>query len=55
MSQRIFSAEQITIPPQLKDVMKGFAKEVIRYNPPDIADFAVQLCFQLFILYLCVL
>jgi len=40
--QRIFSAEQIFVPPELPVVLKHYAKEVIRSNPKDIVDFSAK-------------
>jgi len=36
---RVYSAEQITVPPSLPGILKGFTKEVIRHQPQDILDF----------------
>ena len=43
MADKIYSAEQIKVPEQLPGILKGFTKEVIRFNPPDIPQFAVEL------------
>ena len=37
---RIYSADQIVIPPQLIEILKPYAKEVIRYQPNDIIAFS---------------
>ena len=37
---RIFSAEQIEVPPTLPEILKDFSKEVIRNNPPDLVKFS---------------
>ena len=47
MADKIYSAEQITVPHDLPKILKGFAKEVIRYNPTDIPSFAIELNFIL--------
>eukprot|EP00466_Bigelowiella_natans_P006607 jgi/Bigna1/88173/estExt_fgenesh1_pg.C_280218 len=36
---RVYSAEQITVPPALPGILKGLTKEVIRHQPQDILDF----------------
>mmetsp|Transcript_20049 Transcript_20049/g.40476 ORF Transcript_20049/g.40476 Transcript_20049/m.40476 type:complete len:296 (-) Transcript_20049:419-1306(-) len=36
---RIYSAEQIQVPPALPAILKAFTKEVIRLNPSDIPQF----------------
>ena len=33
MSERIFSAEQLKVPPELPRILRDFAKEVIRSDP----------------------
>jgi len=38
-AERIFSAEQIKVPGELPNVLRDFAKEVIRYQPAKIAEF----------------
>lgn len=40
--QRIFSAEQIFVPPELPILLKHYAKEVIRNNPKDIPEFSAK-------------
>ncbi|CEO99868.1 RIIa domain-containing protein [Plasmodiophora brassicae] len=40
MSDRIYSAEQIVVPPELPHLLKAFTKEVIRHHPPDIVSFS---------------
>ena len=40
--QRIFSAEQIFVPPELPVILKHYAKEVIRSNPGDIVEFSAK-------------
>eukprot|EP01083_Nonionella_stella_P285909 973149_1 len=42
MADKIYSAEQITVPKELPQILKGFSKEVIRYNPTDIPQFAIE-------------
>ena len=37
---RIFSAEQIVVPPTLPEILKDFSKEVIRNNPQDLIKFS---------------
>lgn len=39
---RIYSADQITVPPQLPAILKSFTKEVIRFAPEDIPAFGQQ-------------
>ena len=36
----IYSAEQIEVPAALPAILKAYTKEVIRYNPVDIAAFS---------------
>ena len=36
----IYSAEQIEVPAALPAILKAYTKEVIRYNPTDIAAFS---------------
>jgi len=40
--QRIYSAEQIVIPPSLPKILKEWSKEIIRNNPDDIVDFSAK-------------
>jgi len=52
MADRIFSAEQIKVPPELPAILRDFSKEVIRSDPSEgklgpearaaIATFAVK-------------
>ena len=37
---RIFSADQIEVPPELPEILKDFSKEVIRSNPADLVKFS---------------
>lgn len=37
---RIFSAEQIVVQEKLPEILKNYAKEVIRNNPDDIIKFS---------------
>ena len=37
---RIFSAEQIEVPPTLPEILKNFSKEVIRNNPENLIKFS---------------
>lgn len=37
---RIYSAEQIEVPPAFPRILKDYSKEVIRFNPADIAAFS---------------
>jgi len=37
---RIYSSEQIQVPPTLPGILKAYTKEVIRYNPRDIIAFS---------------
>ena len=39
---RIFSAEQIAVPPDLPHVLKDWTKSVIRDNPGDVLQFSLQ-------------
>lgn len=39
---RIFSAEQIAVPPELPHVIKDWTKAVIRENPDDLLVFSLQ-------------
>tara|TARA_B110001450_G_C17612959_1_gene478039 strand:+ start:75 stop:236 length:162 start_codon:yes stop_codon:yes gene_type:complete len=39
---RIFSADQITVPEELPEILKDFSKEVIRNNPTDINQFCKE-------------
>lgn len=43
MAEKLYSAEQITVPQDLPKILKGFSKEIIRYNPGDIPQFAIEL------------
>ena len=38
----IYCAEQIVIPPDLGDILKAYAKEVIRNEPEDIFEFSAK-------------
>lgn len=38
--ERIFSADQIKIHPQLAGILREYTKAVIRANPPDIYEFS---------------
>ena len=38
----MYSAEQIKVPTELPDIMKEWAKEVIRANPPNIHEFSAR-------------
>ncbi len=40
--ERVYCAEQIVVPPALPEVLKRFAKEVIRKQPTDTLAFAVK-------------
>ena len=40
--ERIFSADQIEVHPELSQILKDFTKAVIRANPPDILVFSEQ-------------
>lgn len=37
---RIYSADQITVPPELPPILKAYTKEVIRFQPKDIVVFS---------------
>jgi hypothetical protein len=37
---RIYSPEQIEVPPALPEILKAYTKEVIRYNPQNIIEFS---------------
>lgn len=39
---RIFSAEQIAVPPELPHVLKDWTKAAIRENPDDLLAFSLQ-------------
>eukprot|EP00472_Partenskyella_glossopodia_P012839 CAMPEP_0197516648 /NCGR_PEP_ID=MMETSP1318-20131121/1511_1 /TAXON_ID=552666 /ORGANISM="Partenskyella glossopodia, Strain RCC365" /LENGTH=71 /DNA_ID=CAMNT_0043065525 /DNA_START=173 /DNA_END=388 /DNA_ORIENTATION=+ len=39
---RIYSAEQIQVPPMLPGIMKAWTKEVIRCGPEDIVKFSKE-------------
>ena len=41
-NEPVFCAEQIVIPPDLGDILKAYAKEVIRNEPEDIFHFSAQ-------------
>lgn len=38
----IYCAEQIVIPPDLGDILKAYAKEVIRNEPENIFEFSAK-------------
>ena len=38
--QRIFSVEQVQVPPSLPEILKNYSKEVIMNNPADIIAFS---------------
>jgi hypothetical protein len=40
--ERLYSAEQISVPPALPTIIKNWTKEVIRTNPSDIIAFSAQ-------------
>jgi len=37
---RIFSAEQVTVPEGLPEILKAYSKEVISKNPVDVIRFS---------------
>jgi hypothetical protein len=39
---RIFSADQIVVPPELPNILKEYSKEVIRENPADLVAFSKE-------------
>ena len=39
---RVFSTNQIQVPPELPTVLKDFAKEVITTNPQNVIQFGRQ-------------
>lgn len=39
---RIFTADQIQVHPDLPVVIKDYSKAVIRANPPDILQFSLE-------------
>lgn len=41
-ANRIFSAEQIIVPPALPGILKEWTKEVIRVNPQDMLQFSAD-------------
>jgi hypothetical protein len=38
--ERIFSADQIEVPPDLARILREYTKAVIRENPADITEFS---------------
>lgn len=40
--ERIYSAEQIVVPPDLPEILKDWSKAVIRKQPEDIAEFSAK-------------
>lgn len=42
----IYCSQQITIPPQLPDILKNFAKAAIRTQPKDLLLWSAELVFQ---------
>ena len=40
--ERIFSADQIEVHPDLAQILKDYTKAVIRANPPDVIAFSVD-------------
>ena len=49
-SEPLYSAHQIVIPTELPDIMKLYAKHIIRNGPKDIIQASAELSFSL-ILY----
>ena len=41
-TEPMYCAEQINIPENLGEVLKAYAKEVIRQNPDDIYEFSAR-------------
>eukprot|EP01041_Mallomonas_annulata_P000325 gene325-587_t len=41
-AERIFSADQIEVHPELAQLLKEYTKEVIRTNPEDLLSFSVD-------------
>ena len=41
-ADRIWSSEQINVPPELPQIMKEYTKAVIRANPPDVLSFSID-------------
>jgi Regulatory subunit of type II PKA R-subunit len=41
-TDRIFTADQIAVPPDLPRIIKNYSKAVIRANPVDILEFSLQ-------------
>lgn len=41
-ASRIFTAEQIVVPPALPGILKEYAKAVIQANPEDVAAFSAE-------------
>ena len=39
---RIFSAEQIEVHPELPGILKDYSKAVIRHNPKDLLAFSAE-------------
>lgn len=42
LSNNMYCAEQIQIPPDMPPILKAYSKEIIRKNPEDIIAFSVQ-------------
>ena len=42
MSEPVFTAEQIRIPPEFPDVLKNYAKAVLKDQPNDIFAYSVE-------------
>ena len=38
----IYTSEEIEVPSELPGILKGFAMEVIRYQPEDIGKFGME-------------
>jgi hypothetical protein len=38
----IYCAEQISVPPDLADILKAYTKEVVRRQPEDVYEFSAM-------------
>ena len=45
----IYSAEQIRIPPELPEILKNYAKYIIKNQPQDIVGSSATYCLSIFI------
>ena len=42
MSDPVYTAEQIRIPPEFPDILKNYSKAVLRDQPVDIFTYSVE-------------